>query len=103
MANFYPKQSASFPYRANSILISTSASAPSTTFAAQTRQIRVTTNVTGGVYIKIGDAGSSATAVTDSFVAANNFPEYFSVTPGQIISACTTSTTTGVCSVTEMT
>ena len=104
MANFLPHQSSSQFLRSNNVLYTgNTTSTPSTTFLPQTRQIRVSTNISGGVYVKPGDASVTATAVTDGmFVAANSFPEYFTVTPGQIIAIISTSTTTGVVTVSEM-
>jgi hypothetical protein len=105
MASFYPPQSASRIIKHNNVLYAGGlATVISTQCTAQTRQVRVATNITGGVYLATVD--SSAATVTaptgGAFVAANNFPEYFTITPGQIVAANSTSTTTGLISITEM-
>ena len=105
MANFYPTQSASRILKHNNVLYAGGlATVISTQCSAQTRQIRVATNVSGGVYLATTD--SSAATVTaptgGAFVAANNFPEYFTISPGQVVCVNSTSTTTGIISITEM-
>jgi hypothetical protein len=96
MANFWSKQ--------NSILYTGNTTTQvSTVFTPQTRQIRVGTNVTGGIYLVTGDSTAATVAsTTGMFVAANNFPEYFTVQAGQIAAINSTSTSSGVISVTEM-
>jgi hypothetical protein len=104
MANFYPPQSASRVIKHNNVLYAGGLAAViSTQLSAQTRQIRVATNISGGIYFSVTD--SSAATITaptgGAFVAANNFPEYFTTTPGQVVCINSTSTTTGVISITE--
>jgi hypothetical protein len=105
MANFRPTQSASRIFRHNNILYTgNTTTVVSTTFSAQTYQVRVVTNIAGGVFISVTDSTAVTLAsTTGAFVAANNFPEYFTTNPGQVLCANSTSTTTGQISVTEMT
>ena len=110
MANFYPAQSSSRYVKDNNILYNGGKSTQWTaTVSSQTRQVRVVTNVSGGIYMAVADstatAGNPSVSPSSSgaFVAANNFPEYFTVSPGQIVAINSTSTTTGVVSITEMT
>jgi hypothetical protein len=85
-------------------LIGTGSTA-STAFGAQTYQIRVCAfNPTGtvtSIRIRIGDGTPSAVA-TDTAIPLN-WPEYFTVTPGQKIAGILTGTTpTVTLSVTEL-
>jgi hypothetical protein len=105
MANFWSKQNSSQFLKTNSLLYAGGlATVVSTTFSPQTRQIRVVTNVTGGIYLVTGDSTAPTVAsTTGMFVAANNFPEYFTVNPGQVAAINSTSTSSDVCSLSEMT
>ena len=105
MANFLPHQSSSQMLTVNSILYTgNTTTTASARFGAQTRQIRVSTNITGGAQIVTTDSSSVTVAsTTGAFIAANNFPEYFTVCPGQIALINSTSTTTGQVSIVEMT
>ncbi len=80
------------------------ASLPTTTFNAETWQVRVCHNITGGGYFRIdsGNGGVTVATVADMFIPPNVAPEYFSVTGGQCGAFISTSTSTGVVSVTEM-
>jgi hypothetical protein len=105
VANFRPPQSASRIIKHNNVLYAGGlATVISTQLGPQTYQIRVSTNISGGVYFSVTD--SSAATITaptgGAFVAANNYPEYFSTSPGQVVAANSTSTTTGVISITEV-
>jgi hypothetical protein len=104
MANFYQKQSSSQLNLVNSILYTGNTTTTfSNRFGAQTRQIRVATNIAGGAYLLTGDSSSATVAsTTGMYIAANNFPEYFGVVPGQIAAINSTSTTTGQVSICEM-
>jgi hypothetical protein len=76
----------------------------STKFSPQTYQIRVSTNIANGVYISVTDSTAVTIAsTTGAYVAANSFPEYFVTNPGQVLCINSTSTSSGVISVTEMT
>ena len=79
-------------------------------FSNGTQHIRVLSSVSGWVSI---DQSTSTTAVTSAtiittvgaglFIPAATFTgEYFTVTPGQLLTFCTTGVTTGIVSVTEM-
>jgi len=79
-------------------------------FSNSTQHIRVLSQISGWVSI---DQSTSTTAVTSAtivttvgagfFIPAATFTgEYFTVTPGQLLTFCTTGLTTGVISVTEM-
>ena len=111
MASFYPTQSGARYLKDNNILYTGGKSTLWTaTVSSQTRQVRISTNISGGIYAAIADSTANAAAnpsITPSsngaFVAANNFPEYFTISPGQIVAINSTSTTTGVVTITEMT
>lgn len=81
-------------------LVGDAASTPSTTFLPQTYQVRVTSTLAG--WLKIGDGAQTATG-SDVFIPANAAPEYFTVSPGQQAAFLSTSTSTGCCSIGEMT
>ena len=87
---------------------------PSTTiysakFAVATQQIRVISSLAGWASI---DQTTSVTAVSSTtlgsttggfFIPAATFTgEYFTVTPGQLLTFASTGTTTGIVSITEM-
>ena len=80
------------------------ASLPTTTFSSQTWQVRVAHNITGGGYFRINSGNSAVTVATvaDMFIPANAPPEYFTTSGGQTGAFTSTSTSTGVVSVTEM-
>src|SRR5262245_61084475 len=72
-----------------------------TPFSAQTYQVRVVHNFTGGIWATIG----STTVVTANSAATflpANVPEYFAVTSGQVLNFISTSTSTGYVVWTEM-
>src|SRR5512138_2943127 len=72
----------------------TNATQFTTPFAAQTYQVRVVHNFTGGIWATIG----STAVVTANSAAAYlpaNVPEYFSCTAGQVLNFISTSTSTG--------
>jgi hypothetical protein len=80
----------------------TNASQFTTNFSAQTYQVRIVHNFTGGIWATIG----STAVVTANSAAAylpSNVPEYFAVTSGQVLNFLTTSTSTGYVVCTEMT
>lgn len=76
-------------------------------FSNGTQQIRVISQIAGWVSI---DQSTSSTLVTSANIPATGMfvpastvgGEYFAVTPGQLLTFCSTGTTTGVISVTEM-
>lgn len=76
-------QSASRLGTANNVAVATtSTAAASSAFGSQTHQIRVA--ATAACFVKISD-GTPTAAATDAYIPPN-FPEYFTVTPGQKIS-----------------
>jgi hypothetical protein len=102
MSNFFGKQPSSRPIKYQVLAYAGNAtSVPSTSFGPQTYQIRVQSEVQG--WLAIGDAvAPSVTSQTASLkIAANADPEYFQVTPGQFAGWNSTSTSTGMVSITE--
>jgi hypothetical protein len=96
---FNIKQPASRWIRDNNILLTgNQTSTPSTNFSASTQQIRVCSNLSGFLQI---DGSGTATANVSMLIPANT-PEYFIVTAGQLCAFVSTSTSTGVCSVQEL-
>jgi len=69
-------------------------------FSSQTYQVRLATNLSAGVWVRIGDG--TQTAVAGDTLLCLNFPEYFTVSPGQSMAFISTSTSSGIVSVTEM-
>jgi len=63
-------------------------------------QIRIATNLTAGVWARVGDGAQ--TAVAGDALICLNMPEYFTVTPGQTIAFISTSTSSGIVSIHEM-
>ena len=98
--------------RANVSAINATATGFTTSFASQTRQVRVETNLPGGVWVAmfqsttpttdfVAGTSTSTTAIFGSLL--NPEWDYFTVTPGQFLAWKSTSTsTTGFISVTEM-
>ena len=102
MSNYFGKQPSSRPLRYQNLSYAGSASVPSTNFSAETFQIRVFADVAG--YLVIGDGTSvSATAQSSSLKVGTTFPDFFTVTPGQMCAYISTSTSSGNISITEMT
>jgi hypothetical protein len=99
---FFSKQHASRVI-ANQTLQSTGGSTAyiSNGVGGETFQVRLTTNISGGVWVKI-DSGSLATAGSDTWIAPNVEGEYFACIPGMTISAVATGTSTGFVSISEM-
>ena len=93
---FWPKQNSS-RLRRSIVTAITSATQATTPFGTQTYQVRVSSTLP--VWLTIGSTGAAANV--DSFLPANA-PEYFSVTPGAVLSFNSTSTSSGYFSTTEM-
>ena len=70
-----------------------------TPVGSQTRQIRVTTTLP--VWATVG-ATAVVTANSSATYLPANVPEYFTVTPGQVLNWISTSTSTGYLTLTEM-
>jgi hypothetical protein len=76
------------------------ASQATTPVGSQTYQVRVVSTLR--IWAAFGTTAVSATANTDTFVAANK-PEYFITTPGQCLGFISTSTSSGYVVLTELT
>jgi hypothetical protein len=70
-----------------------------TPFGSQTRQVRIASTLALWVTI---DSTAVVTANSASALIPANVPEYFCVTPGQVLNFISTSTSTGYVCVTEM-
>ena len=77
----------------------TNASQTTTNFGSQTYQVRI--NSTLPIWATI-DTTATVTANSSAVLLPANFPEYFTVTPGQQLNFIRTSTSTGYVSLTEM-
>ncbi len=108
MAHAFEKQTASRPNIYQTITITSPIKTQCTAkFGNSTQQVRVVTSIGG--YVSI-DNSTSTTQVTSTTIPASGFfvpasvasAEYFVVTPGQVLTFCTTGLTTGYVSVTEM-
>jgi hypothetical protein len=78
----------------------TNATQFTTPFGSQTRQVRLASTLALWVTI---DSTAVVTANSAAvLVPANAPPEYFAVTPGQVLNFISTSTSTGYVSLTEM-
>jgi len=100
----WDKQRSSRPLKYQALAyLGGASSVPSTNFTAGTLQIRVVSEIQG--WLQIGDGTSVAATVASSSlkISANVGGEYFAVTPGQMCAFNSTSTSTGFCSITEMT
>jgi hypothetical protein len=98
MANPIPPQASSRQGTDQAPIATSTTSASSAAFGAQTRQVRLVATVATNVLI--GDGSPVATA--NNMLLAPNFPEYFTVQPGQKVAAILGSGT-GTLYVTEMT
>ena len=116
MAGAFSKQSASRPIFYQVMQLATGASVVTTgKFGLATQQIRVLSQLPAWITINqttsdsviatsAGGVGIFTTGGSSSGVAlyAGAFPEYFTVTPGQLLVAASTSTSSFAISVTEM-
>lgn len=96
MANYFQKHFASRPGATQSVAYTGTAGTISNAVGAQTYQVRVW--CTSQAYIAFG---ASPTATTSDIPIPANTPEYFTITPGQKVSAVRDSTS-GTLFVTEM-
>lgn len=104
MSNFGNLQSASRLGRSIVTQVATAqtnATQFTTTFGSQTRQVRLVHTFTGGIWITLNST-AVVTANSSATLIPANFPEYFTVTPGQVLNFISTSTSTGYVSLTEM-
>lgn len=95
---FWNKQPASRPGR-SIVTALTGATQFSTNFGSQTRQIRVTSTL--ALWATIGST-AVVTANSSAVYLPSNAPEYFTVSPGQVLNFISTSTSTGYVTLTEM-
>jgi len=99
MGNYLDRQHSSRIIKSQATAITSgTVSQSATAFSAQTYQIRVTSPI--GVWIRYGDGAQTAVA-TDTYLPANVI-EYFTVAPGQTFAFLSTSTSSGMFSLTEM-
>jgi hypothetical protein len=85
-----------------SIVTQTATAQPNATqFGSQTRQIRITSTL--ALWITIDSTAVVTANSASALIPANAAPEYFSVTPGQVLNFISTSTSTGYVSLVEMT
>jgi hypothetical protein len=77
----------------------TNATQFTTPFGSQTRQVRLASTLALCVTL---DSTAVVTANNASALVPANVPEYFAVTPGQVLNFISTSTSTGYVSLTEM-
>jgi hypothetical protein len=71
----------------------------STYFGSQTRQIRVTS--TSAIWATVGST-AVITANSSAVLIPANLPEYFTVSPGQVLNWLATSTSSGYYTISEM-
>jgi hypothetical protein len=76
-----------------------SATQTTTGFAAQTYQVRVVATLP--IWLTV-DGAATVTANSSATYLPSGVPEYFAVTPGQVLNFISTSTSTGYVSITEM-
>jgi|RhiMetdeSRZDD1v2_1073273.scaffolds.fasta_scaffold2710944_1 hypothetical protein len=103
MANFQNVQPASKLGRSIVTQVATAqtnATQFTTTFGSQTRQVRLVSTLALWATI---DSTAVVTANSSATYIVANLPEYFAVTPGQVLNFISTSTSTGYVVLTEMT
>jgi hypothetical protein len=71
-----------------------------TPFSSQTRQVRVASTLS--LWATIGSTAVVTANSAAAFIPANAPPEYFAVSPGQVLNFISTSTSTGYVALTEM-
>ncbi len=119
MAGGFDKQSSSRPITYQVMQNAQGAFASSSKFGPSTQQIRVMTQMGGWATINQttsetviassgGGVGMIITGLSTGYpaavttVAGSPYPEYFTVTPGQIFCFASTSTSSGALTITEM-
>jgi hypothetical protein len=107
MSNFWSKQPSSRPIVYQVLAYGGNAtSVPSTNFSAQTCQIRVVSEVQG--WLAFGPGTTSGTTLSCTVASSslkingNTDEEYLTVTPGSMCAFNSTSTSTGMISITEV-
>jgi hypothetical protein len=102
LGNYYHKQPSARPIKYQVLAYAGGgASVPSTNFTSETWQIRVVSEVQGWFAIGDGTAVSVTAQSASLKISANASGEYFAVTPGQMCAFNSTSTSTGLISITE--
>jgi hypothetical protein len=100
---FFSKQHSSRPIKYQVLAYAGGGSSvPSTNFASETWQIRVASEVQGWLVIGDGTAVSCTAQSSSMKIAANVDPEFITVSPSQMAAFNSTSTSTGMVSITEM-
>jgi len=103
VTNFLPKQPSSRPIKYQVLAYAGGGSSvPSTNFTNETWQIRVVSEVQGWLVIGDGTAVSCTAQSGSMKIQGNVDEEYLTVTPGQMCAFNSTSTSTGMVSITEM-
>jgi hypothetical protein len=106
MSNYWGKQPSSRPNVYQVLAYAGNAtSVPSTNFSAQTYQIRVVSEVQGWLAFGAGTTSGTTLACTAQSsslkINANTDEEYFTVSPSMMCAFNSTSTSTGMISITE--
>jgi hypothetical protein len=84
MANYWMKETSSRIGVSSALAVSSTASATTAAFGAQTYQVRVSATV--AAFVNVGDGATPAVTTSSAFLPANSF-DYFTVSPGQRASA----------------
>lgn len=105
MANFFSKAPSSRLIKSQALAWVGTGTVVSTLFTSETWQVRVASQIAG--YINIDVTGASSTPTTSGgtgyfLPATTAAAEYFAVSPSQILSFSSTSTSSGVVSVGEV-
>ena len=79
----------------------TNASQTTTNFGSQTRQVRIVSTL--AIWATVDTTATVTANSSATYLPANAPPEYFAVTPGQVLNFISTSTSTGYVVLTEMT
>ena len=99
---YFSKQPSSRPIKLQELDYTGSGTQVTTTLTAQTYQVRVFSDVRG--YLSFGSTTITTSSRTGAKVevAASQEGEYFTTTPGQVISFSSTSTSSGSVLISEM-
>jgi hypothetical protein len=107
MSNFWGKAPSSKPNIYQVLSYGGNAtSVPSTNFGPQTYQVRVISEVQGWIVFGVGSTGGTTLSCTaqsgSAKINANADEEYWTVQPGMMCAFNSTSTSSGMVSITEM-
>jgi hypothetical protein len=102
VTNFIGKQPSSRVIKGQELDYTGSGTLTTTNLSAQTYQVRINSDVRG--YVVFGSTSPTTTSRDTSFaeIFPNLIGEYFTVTPGQLISFSSTSTSSGSVLISEM-